>query len=148
MATYIYNSDEVDIFVANLPIKRGRADGEFLKIENEGDDFTHKVGTDGDVVISKTNNNVATITIVLMQSSPENDVLSNLRKSMKRGQTGAGVGPFLAKDRSGRAIHQGNACWIVKPPTRGFGKEAGTREWTLRVANLDSTDGGNTQIGV
>lgn len=148
MSTYIYNSTEVDCFIAGMPIKRGRADGDFLKIEQVGDDSVETIGADGDVCVSMTNDDRATVTIILMQSSPENDVLSSLRRSQKLGQSGAGIGALLVKDRSGRAVFKANACWIVKGPARAFGKQGGTREWTFRVSKLDATDGGNKPLGV
>jgi hypothetical protein len=141
----IYNAKEVTITVAGIPIHKsgGYADGEFVRIEKEADDVLDAVGTDGEVTASLSNDDRHTITIILMQSSASNDVLSSLRARMIATRLRQGVGAIQIGDGSGRALYRGAKCWIRKPPNAAFAKEPGTREWTLRVEGLTRVDGGN-----
>ena len=71
---------KMSISFAGRPIT-GWADGDYLDIDNDTDAFTDAVGTDGDVTRVRTNDDRATVTITLMQSSPVNDVLSAIHVS-------------------------------------------------------------------
>jgi hypothetical protein len=139
----IYDANEVTIIIAGIPIDSGFADGEFLRIEQDSDDFTDVVGTDGEVTRSKTNDRRATVTLILMQSATGNAVLSALNLLDKKVGSGAGVGPFLVRDKQGTSLYSASKCWIAKPPTASFGREAGPREWKVRVADIERLDGGN-----
>ena len=142
-ALKIYDSNQVTIVAMGIPIIGGFDDGEFLTIEQESDDFDAVVGTDGQVTRSKTNNNMATITIKLMQSSDCNSALSALLNLDKAQPNGAGVGPFLVRDRGGTAIYTASKCWISKAPDVSFDRDAVGREWTLQCADLLRFDGSN-----
>ncbi len=137
-----YDADQITVAIAGIPIT-GYADGEFLTIAQETDAFTDVVGTDGEVTRSKTKDYRATIGLKLMQSSDSNDLLSALYNTDRLASNGAGVGAFLVRDRNGRALYTGDACWIQKAPDVSFDREATDREWTIRVANLLRFDGGN-----
>jgi hypothetical protein len=139
----IYDADQVTVILASIPIDSGYADGEFLSIEQDTDDFTDVVGTDGEVTRSKTNDRRATITLTLMQSSGGNAVLSALNNLDVNTPGGAGVGTLLVRDKQGTSLYAASKCWIAKPPTATFGREAGSREWKIRCADLKRLDGGN-----
>lgn len=139
----IYDANEITIIIAGIPIDSGFADGEFLRIEQDSDDFSDVVGTDGEVTRTKTNDRRATITLILSQSSSSNAVLSALNLLDKKVGNGAGVGPFLVRDKQGTSLYSASKSWVAKPPNAGFGREASTREWKIRVADLDRLDGGN-----
>lgn len=139
----IYDANEVTVIVAGIPIDSGFGDGEFLRIEQDSDDFTDVVGTDGEVTRSKTNDRRATVTLILMQSSSGNAVLSALNLLDKKAGGGAGVGPFLVRDKQGTSLYSASKSWIAKPPDVSFGREAGPREWKIRLADLERLDGGN-----
>lgn len=143
MGFKVYDANEVTVNVAGLPIESGYDDGEFCRIEQESDDFTDKVGTDGEVTRSKTNDRRATIAIILMQSSDGNALLSGLNNIDRLAGNGAGVGPLLIRDRQGTALYAAAECWISKPPDVSFDREPTAREWTLRCASLERFDGGN-----
>ena len=143
MGLKVYDADQVSISLAGIPIDSGFADGEFLRIEQEGDDFTDVVGTDGEVSRSKTKDRRATITILLMQTSDANVLLSGLNNLDRLAPNGAGVGTLLVRDRQGTSLYRSDECWIQKPPDVSFDRESTTREWTLRCADLQRLDGGN-----
>lgn len=99
--TYYYDPNLVTIIVAGIPILSGFAEDEMCTFEREGDDFLDVAGVDGEVTRSKNLDNRGTFTLKLMQSSQFNNALSALRLLDKNADNGAGVGPFLLKDRGG-----------------------------------------------
>lgn len=143
MSFKVYDADQVVMVFMGLPISSGYADGEFLTIEQEAQDFDSKVGTDGEVTRSKTNNRHAIIKVKLMQSSDGNALLSALNNLDVATSGGAGVGPMLIKDLQGTALFSASKCWIAKPPDVSFDRTATSREWTLECSNLVRLDGGN-----
>jgi hypothetical protein len=143
MSFKVYDSNEVSVSIAGIPLDSGYDGGEFLRIEQESDDFSDVVGTDGEVTRSKTNDRRATITLLLMQSSQGNALLSALNNIDRLAGNGAGVGPFLCRDRQGTALYVAAEAWISKPPNVSFDSTATAREWTLRCAVLERFDGGN-----
>ena len=138
----VYDADEVTVSLNGIPLS-GYADGAFCRIARESDAFSDVAGTDGEVARSKTNDRRATISILLLQTSKSNDVLSALAILDENTPGGKGVGVFLLRDRQGTTLHLGPSTWISKPADSEFGREAGTREWTLRCANLQSFIGSN-----
>jgi hypothetical protein len=146
MADKIYNADEVTLTIAGALIDSGFGDGEFLRVEQESDDFLDVVGTDGEVAVSKSNDRRATITVILLQTSSGNDLLSALRTLAVSSPGLAGAGPLYIRDRNGRTVYESPACWIRKPPDATFDRSATSREWTIRCGTLIRTDGGNTNV--
>ena len=136
MGFKVYDADQVRISVAGIPITGGYADGEFCRIERETEAFVDIVGTDGEVTRTKTNDNRATVTILLMQTAEANALLSALHNTDKALPGGAGVGPLLIEDGNGLALHEGAQCWIQKAPDTSYDREATAREWVIRVAKL------------
>lgn len=139
---HVYDSDQVRISIAAIPITGGFADGEFVRIERETEAFTDVVGTDGEVTRSKTNDNRATVTIVLMQTAAANALLSALHNVDKAVPGGAGVGPLLIEDGNGLTLHEAAECWIQSSADVSYDREATAREWPIRVANLIDFQGG------
>lgn len=146
MSFKVYDADQVTVIICGVPMVGGYADGEFLRLESDSDLFSDVAGTDGEVTRSKTNDGRATATLILMQSSDSNDLLSTIANNDKNKPNGAGVGEFLVRDNSGRAIYKAPSCWIKKEPQPSFGREATSREWVIRIPKLTRVDGGNITI--
>jgi len=148
MTTKVYNGDEVFILYGAIPIISGRADDEFCTIEQESDDAVDVVGTDGEVAVSRTNDKRATITVKLLQTSKENDLLSAVRNLFVSAPGGVGgFWPIVVADlRNGRSLYMGANSWINKPPSVSFGRSATMRDWSFRVGHLTRHDGGNTEV--
>ena len=138
----IYDPQEVSASFAGIPLS-GFGEDTFIEITNEAESFVDVVGVDGDVSRSKTGDRRATIKFTLMQTSETNDLLSALAELDDNTPGGAGVGALLIRDNSGRAMYEGPQSWIQKPPDVTFGKQAGPRVWTIRVARLIRSDNGN-----
>lgn len=142
MSFKVYDADQVRISIAGIPITGGFADGEFVRIERETEAFTDVVGTDGEVTRSKTKDNRATVTILLMQTASANGLLSALHNIDKLVAGGAGVGPLLIEDGNGLTLHESLKCWVQNSPDVSYDREPTAREWPIRCANLiDFTDG-------
>jgi hypothetical protein len=142
-STKIYDADQVAMVFMGVPISSGLNDGVFLEIEQMAEDFTVKVGTDGEVTRSKTNNAVIKIKLHLMQSSGGNVFLSAINLLDKLGSNGAGVGPMLVSDLQGTTAIAAASCWISKPPDMTFDREATERVWELTAVTSARLDGGN-----
>lgn len=142
-----YSADEQDLSIAGLQIDSGFAEGEFVTIEMEGDDFTDKAGADGEVVRAKSNDRRATIKVKLLQGSLGNTLLSQLRQTDINAPNGAGVGVFQLIDRSsGVRVAYAQKSWISKPPAVSRGKEGVEYEWTLRAAHMDLRPEGSPSV--
>lgn len=139
----IYDSDQVSCSFSGIPINSGRPDGEFIRIEQITEDFKSKVGVDGQTTRSKTKDRRAKITVILMQSSDSNIILSAISNIDREAANGAGVGALLIRDIGGTSLYMAAEAWIAKAPDVAFAGEAGPREWTFECAKLIRVDGGN-----
>ena len=132
-----YDANENTLSIAGLLIDSGFADGEFVSIEPQTEDYTDKVGTDGSVARSKTNDQRATIKIKLLATSEGNAKLTQLRNLALTGPNGADVGAFLLRDRTtGVILARAAETWVMKPPTLSRAREVAEYEWTLRAAKM------------
>jgi hypothetical protein len=132
----------VQVAFAAIPVQ-GYADGDFLTITYETDAFSDVAGTDGEVARSKTNDRRATVEIILMSTSPTNDLLSAVHLADINTPGGAGVGAFLVTDLNGTSLFTAGNAWVQKAPDVTYGREANERTWTLRVDSLVAFTGGN-----
>lgn len=139
-----YHADELLITLGPVIINGGFADGEFLRVEQDTEDTTDVVGSDGEVAVSRTNDRRATATIMLLQTAAANDGLSILSNLAKEAKAMAGaIVPFAVKDLNGRTLLFGANAWVSKAPDRTFDRGATANEWSIRIAHLVRYDGGN-----
>lgn len=137
-----YDCRNVNIIIGGINIESGRAEGAFLRIENDADDYGDVRGAAGEVTRYAINDDRANVTVIIMQASESNAALSALRVADKLTKNGAGIVPFLVTDMNGTSIYEGEAAWIKKPPDVEFANEPGTREWPIRVAELKRVEAG------
>lgn len=136
----VYDPAEVLIVFGAITID-GFADGEFLNIVDDEDESSTQFGTDGEAVVTPSNNRGATITITTLQESEANTLLS-AQRNLGRNQGGGPVKlPLFI--RSNNATFAAELAWIQKGPSRAFGREAGPRDWVLRTNHLISIDAGS-----
>jgi hypothetical protein len=128
--------------LAGIPIS-GYADGTFLALARDEDAFKKHIGSSGEGARSKSNNRGGSATFTLMQSSPCNDLLSALHAADDL--SGAGVGPFIVKDGSGRSLYAAENAWIRKAPDGEFARELSNREWVIDMDDMKLFTGGNTE---
>lgn len=132
-----YNPKEV-IVTLGTHIVTGYADDSFVTIDPNGDGVTKKVGCDGEIVRSISPDDTFIIKISVLQTSDTNAFLQQ-KLALDR-KTGDGMFPVLVKDLKGGMVFSTDAAWPIKPASRGFGKEAGNREWELHTGAGDLTE--------
>jgi len=125
-----YNPQEV-IVSLGTHIVSGFAEDSFVTIDPNGDGVTKKVGCHGEVVRSISPDNTYIVKISVFQTSETNSFLQErLDKDRKSGD---GMFPILVKDLKGSLVFSCDAAWPKGPASRGYGKEAGNREWELHT---------------
>ena len=132
-----YNSKEVLVALGSHSVT-GYADDSFVTIEPNGDGIMKKVGCDGEVARAISPDSTYKVKIALLQTSPTNSFLQN-KFDLDR-QTGDGTFPVLIKDLKGGLIFSADAAWIVKPPSRAYGKDTNNREWEIDTGDAALTE--------
>lgn len=132
-----YNPKEV-IVTLGTHIVSGYADDGFVSIDANGDGVTKKVGCDGEIVRSVSPDDTYVIKLSLLQTSPANSFLQQ-KLALDR-KTGDGMFPVLIKDLKGGLVFSTDAAWPAKAASRGYGKEAGNREWELHTGAGELTE--------
>lgn len=132
-----YNPKEVISAFGNH-IVSGYADDSFISIEPSSDAITKKVGCDGEVVRSINPDDTYVIKQTVLQTSDTNSFLQQ-KLDLDR-KTGDGMFPILIKDLKGGMVFSSDNAWVAKEPARGYGKEAGNREWEIHAASGDLTE--------
>lgn len=132
-----YNPKEVTIALGNH-IVSGYAEDSFVTIDPNGDVVTKKVGCDGEVARSINPDDTFVVKISLLQTSATNSYLQQ-RLDLDR-KTGDGMFPILIKDLKGGMVFSSEAAWLKGPASRGYGKEAGNREWELHTSSGNLTE--------
>lgn len=144
MSTKPYDPNLYTIVIAGIPFPpSGYAEDTFIKVARDSPVYTDQVGADGKVTRVRMHDDRATCTFSLMQTSELNAILSALHLSDTNSDNGAGVGPFMLKDRNGLTVHESDSCWVQAPPDVELGKAATARDWSIRIANIESFEGGN-----
>lgn len=125
-----YNPQEVTVAFGSH-IVSGYAEDSFVTIDPNGDGVTKKVGCDGEIVRSISPDRTYIVKISLLQTSDTN---SWLQKRVKKDRKdGSGAFPILVKDLKGGLVFSADAAWPKGPASRGYGKEAGNREWEIHT---------------
>lgn len=127
-----YNPREITIALGSHMVT-GYADDSFVTIDPNGGGVTKKVGCDGEIVRSIDPDDSFIIKLSLQQSSKTN---SFLQQSYDRDRlSGDGMFPIMVKDLKGGFVFSADSGWAAKPASRGYGKEAGNREWEIHTGS-------------
>ena len=118
-----------------------------VDIERGEDAWTHIVGTHG--FVSRVNNvdDTASVTLHLMQTSEDNDVLSRLHEYDKNHYRNQGLFSLSVLDKSGRTALFSTTAFIAKLPNQTFGNTTGVQDWVIIMPYADWHVGGNTLAG-
>ncbi len=141
MSVKTYDPKQISVVIGSQPI-HGFADGDFVAVERNEDDWTLLVGADGESTRAKNANKSGKITLTLLASSASNDYLSDLQKADEL--SGTATFGALIKDSFGTSIYSAATLWCVKQPPATFSKDAGTREWVFETDELIQYAGGNS----
>jgi hypothetical protein len=127
-----YRPADVLVTYGGVPIT-GFDDGTFIKVTPAANNFTKKVGADGEVARVGNADQTDTVEMTLLQTSASNDTLNTFMLADMA--TGAGALPLQIKDKSGRSLHVWASAWIQKPAEVSYAKEVGNRVWTFDTSN-------------
>ena len=127
-----YNPKEITMAFGNH-IVTGYADDSFVSIDPNGDGITKKVGCDGEIVRSINPDDTYIVKLTVLQTSDTNSFLQ--QKLAQDRKTGDGMFPILIKDLKGGMVFSTEAAWAIRAASRGYGKEAGNREWELHTGS-------------
>lgn len=131
-----YSADAWTFNVAGIPIETGKGKDEFLKIEQQDDDFSYTAGLDGEGVFNQMPNNFTKVTLTLLQTSAGNAILSALHIASKL-TPGGQPAPLFIEDRLGTSKMLSSAAIILKMPDETAGKEADVITWEFGVHDPD-----------
>lgn len=134
-----YDPKKVFVFVGGVPMS-GFPDGSFITVDYVEDRFKPTTGCDGGVSRSKSANYSATVKLTLMATSGSNDVLAGFH--LRDILANAGVVDFMMKEANGTTLVHAPESFISKPPSVEYGKDVGSREWSIFLAEADIHVGG------
>ena len=128
----VYSANAITFNLATQSIESGRGPDEFLKIEQQDDDFSHTQGLDGEGCWNELNGgggSYTIITVTLLQTAAGNGVLWAIHEASKL--AGGLPVPLYVADRKGTSKLVSTDAMILKTPDETFAKEAGTTVWTI-----------------
>lgn len=128
-----YSADRVVGVFSGILLNRGAADGTFLRMRPKSDGFTSRVGSEGLVSHSKSNDPRWEVSVILEDSSITNSLLSALHNADLSAPNGAGVGAFSVTDFNGTLVFTSEIARIMRCTDVEFARETGTREWLLEA---------------
>ena len=137
MAIRTYNSRQVMIALGTHNVS-GYAEDSFVTIEQKGDGVTSKTGCDGEVSRAVDPNEQYVIKISVQQQSPTNKFLQ--AKYAKDKKDGTGLFSVLVKDLSGGVKFSASDAWVLKQPSRVWGKDTNNREWEIETGPATYTE--------
>lgn len=117
----------------------------FIDAARAEDGYKMTVGAGGEVARSRSRNRTGRVTITLLASSPENDLM--MQVALTDELTGGGIGALFLKDRIGTSVLHADNAWIAKIPDMKRAKEVGVAEWAIDCAQLEMFVGGNVPSG-
>lgn len=140
MTLKTYDPKQVAIIIG-VHVAGGFVDGTFVTVKRDEAKYSKRVGADGEVSRSRSNNMCATVELTVKATSATNDYLS--AQALLDDLSNGGVVEFMLKDNSGRTLVASAECWIQEEPTDEFGKEEGDRTWILALGQTTKFTGGN-----
>lgn len=130
-----YDSDRVSVIVNFIPLT-GLSEGTPVTVARNNDAVTLKKGMKNASGWAEMNKTDGTITLVLLGSHPDNDVMSLLEATKEEF-------PVLIKDNSGRSLHFSESSRIQKAADKVYGEEIQDTTWTILCAELEHFNAGN-----
>lgn len=112
----------------------------FIEAERNEEAFTLTVGAGGEPARARNRNISGRVTITLLATSPENDLLSNAM--LLDEIAGEGIGPLFLKDQGGTMVVHAESAWIVKAPAISRAKEVPVYVWIIECAKMEVFAGG------
>jgi hypothetical protein len=135
-----YDFKKVVLTFGGVPID-GYAEGSVINVEaSDGEEYKKKVGADGEVSWSKSNNNTHKVTITLKQSSTSNAYLSSIHNTDR--ETGKAIFPLGITDLNGTSKQFWPHARIIGDPAWGYGADETDRQWVFDTAQIAQDERG------
>lgn len=122
-----YDASNVSVTINDVILTGFSED--MLEYEKDEDSWTTKVGSQGDVVRSKINNSLATLTVTLLATSPQVPVLEALA------QSGEDAKVFVSVSGPVNETITADQAFVKKPATRTYNNEVADRVYELQLVN-------------
>ncbi|WP_411552195.1 phage structural protein [Paenibacillus lautus] len=129
MATKTYDPNDLTVMVNGTYLTGFSED--MVEFEKDEDGYETKVGAQGDVVRSKVNNPLATMSITLLPTSPQVAMMDELAKS------GELIPVSMIYNGEPKETVTVTEAYIKKPAARSYGTEAGDREYEVQCMDAD-----------
>jgi hypothetical protein len=135
-----YDPDRVIVTVNGQRVT-GFASGDSIKVTRDAEYWTKQVGLAGAVSRSRKHSIGGQFVFTLQQTSPFNQVLTDLLA--QDNETGTGLLNVQVRDTGGFDLAFSEDGWIMQDPEMTFGEESSNREWTIDCGHLTMVHGGN-----
>lgn len=134
-----YSPQDVTLDIGNFVLQAWKS----ISIQKSTPGFRRVRGIRGKNTRSRNRDTSATITILVMQTSHTNDVLSQIHA--RDLQNGRGRMKILLKDASGSSVFHSNEAYIEDYPRAVYGDSISYHEWTIFCQSVDKhVVGGNS----
>jgi hypothetical protein len=142
-APAVLDPSKVSLSILGVAVS-GYAQGSFIELAYVDDETSEEVGSDGEIVVVRSKNRMATLKLTLNPTAAANDLFNAAAEAFRNGVAG-GIGSMLLKDLTGRALASAESAWVKTRPALTFGKEVSDmhREWVFAMNPVAITVGGN-----
>ena len=130
-----YDCKKIIINYGGAPLT-GFNDGDFIAIKPSSDRWTKKVGADGEIARSRSNDESSEVTLTLTQTSPANSVLTAFMEADRL--SGKSILPLTVVDTISGTTFFWPQAWIKKVPEVTRGKELKQQEWVFDTGQVVS----------
>jgi hypothetical protein len=120
--------------IGTFDVLDGVIEGDFLSISQDSPDWVLEADAFGNVTYVFQPKRTGTIQITISASSPTNGYLSAIRTADRATRNMVGV--LVLKDLNGTTRIEADGVRIAGPPTKTFGTQRGSVQWTFLVATL------------
>ncbi|GKU78563.1 phage protein [Paenibacillus sp. L3-i20] len=126
--SYTYDPKSVSVIIQNVHLT-GFGES-MVEIEKDEDNYETSVGAQGDVVRTKINNKLGTITLTLQPTSPQVSFMDNLAN------TGDLVPVTVIYAGQPKEITAATQCYVSKPGARKYANSIEDREYEIKCLDL------------
>lgn len=144
-----YSPEDVYVVLANGEFSytlTGFMDGTFINITREVPASTLYVGGALSNARTVRANKASSVTFSIMQTSDDNDVLSQLLSNDEVARDNTWLFSLTIKDGTGRSLWFSPQAFIGTEPDRTMSTGVETRDWMIQCVSLAGTAGGNGQF--
>lgn len=139
----LYSISPLDVIVTlDNHVVIGYAEGTFIQLTKEEDIYRIRRTADGCISRTRIESKVWTLDLTLAQSSPSNDMLTQLHLADIRG--GGAKFPITIKDALGSTLFSDKQAWIQRLPDVTFSNAVETRVWRIYLPYASFNVGGNS----